>query len=76
MDSVNNPPHYNQGGVETIEGIKAATSGLNGFDAYLTGNCIKYLWRWQHKNGIEDLRKAAWYLNRLIKEQEEKLQHE
>lgn len=69
-DSVNNPPHYNQGGIETIDGIKSALTGLDGFDAYLTGNIIKYMWRWKHKNGVEDLKKANWYLNKLIEQYE------
>ena len=42
---------------------KAATT--DGFTGYLTGNILKYIWRWKHKNGIEDLRKARWYLDRL-----------
>ena len=67
-DMVNNPTHYNQGGIECIDGIKAATQGLNGFEAYCTGNAVKYVWRWKYKNGAEDLKKAIWYLNRLIQE--------
>ena len=68
VDNVNHPPHYNQGGIECIEAIKAALG--DGFVAYLRGNCIKYLWRCEHKGGIEDLRKAAFYLDRAIKEME------
>jgi len=67
-DNVNHPPHYNQGGIECLEAIKAALG--DGFVAYLRGNVIKYLWRCEHKGGIEDLRKAAWYLDRAIKEME------
>ena len=67
-DNVNHPPHYNQGGIECIEAIKAALG--DGFVAYLRGNVLKYLWRCEHKGGIEDLRKAAWYLDRAIKEME------
>jgi len=65
-----NPSHYKQGGIECIEAIKAAL-GV-GFIAYLWGNILKYLWRWENKNGIEDLKKARWYLDRLIKEEEAK----
>ena len=65
-DMVNHPPHYNQGGIETIEAIKAALG--DGFPAYLTGNILKYLWRYNHKNGVEDVKKAQFYLNRLVKE--------
>jgi hypothetical protein len=67
-DNVNHPPHYNQGGIECIEAIKAALG--DGFTAYLRGNVLKYLWRCEHKGGTEDLRKAAWYLDRAIKEME------
>lgn len=70
MDNINHPPHYCQGGIECIEAIKAATVDLNGIEAVCTGNIIKYLWRWKLKNGVEDLKKARWYLNRLIKEAE------
>ena len=65
-DMVNHPPHYTQGSVECIDAIKAATERLNGFEGYCTGNAIKYLWRWKHKSGVEDLRKADWYIRKLI----------
>lgn len=65
-DAVNHPAHYCQGGIECIDAIKAAVAGLTGIEAVCTGNGIKYLWRWKDKNGTEDLRKAAWYINRLI----------
>jgi hypothetical protein len=68
VDNVNHPAHYNQGGIECLEAIKAAVG--DGFVAYLRGNVMKYLWRCEHKGGIEDLRKAAWYLDRAIKEME------
>ena len=64
MDMVNNPPHYNKAGIETIEAIKAMTD--TGFEYYLQGNIMKYLWRYRYKNGAEDLKKAQWYLNELI----------
>lgn len=67
-DNVNHPSHYTQGGIECIDAIKAATVGLTGIEAVCTGNAIKYLWRWKFKNGIEDIRKAIWYLERLLKE--------
>lgn len=68
FDSVNKPAHYNQGGIECIDAIKAAVIGLEGIEAVCTANAIKYLWRWKYKNGKEDLEKAIWYINRLIKE--------
>ena len=66
MDKIN-PHHYKQGKIECIEAIEAATANLSGTDSYLVGNVIKYIWRFEQKNGVEDLRKAQWYLDRLIK---------
>lgn len=71
-DNVSHPIHYNQGGIECIEAIKAATVGKTGIEAFCVGNAIKYLFRYETKNGIEDARKAAWYVNRLISELEAK----
>ena len=65
-ERVNHPPHYNAGGIECIDALEAATSGLQGIEAFCTANAIKYLWRWKLKNGEEDLQKAVWYINRLI----------
>ena len=65
-DMVNSPPHYNQAGVECIDAIRAATD--EGYEYYLQGNIIKYLWRYRYKNGVEDLKKAQWYLEKLIEE--------
>ena len=70
-DVVNHPQHYMHGGIETIDVIKAWTDGLSGFEAVLAGNVIKYISRWKQKNGLEDLKKAAWYLERLIEFEEE-----
>ena len=69
MDMVNNPPHYNKAGIETIDAIKAMTD--KGYEYYLQGNIMKYLWRYRYKNGVEDLKKAQWYLNELIDELED-----
>mgnify|MGYP005993713825 CR=1 FL=1 len=63
-DRVNSPKHYNQAGIECINAIRAATD--EGFEYYLQGNIMKYLWRYKYKNGLEDLHKAQWYLNKLI----------
>lgn len=73
-DNVNHPQHYTQGDIECIDAIKAATAGLSGFEAYLSGTMLKYNWRWPHKNGIEDLQKMIWYANRLIEELKKKSQ--
>jgi len=59
-EKVNHPAHYNlnPSGVECITVVEHMSFNV--------GNAIKYLWRADHKNGIEDLRKAAWYVNREI----------
>jgi hypothetical protein len=66
QDMVNSPPHYNQAGIECIDAIRAATG--DGYEYYLQGNIIKYLWRYRYKNGVQDLEKAQWYLQKLIEE--------
>lgn len=65
-----NPDHYKQGGVECIEAITSATFNKTGIEAFCTGNVIKYIWRYELKNGLEDVKKAKWYLERLIEELE------
>jgi hypothetical protein len=67
-DNVNHPSHYTQGAIECIDAIKEAVKGLLGIEAVCTANIIKYVWRWKLKNGIEDLKKAEFYLKYLIKE--------
>lgn len=62
-DNVNNPAHYKAGGVETLDYIKAK---VKDYPSYVTGNILKYVSRYEHKNGIEDLKKAQFYLNDLI----------
>jgi hypothetical protein len=67
-DVVNSPDHYRQGGIEAIDAIKASMSSEE-FEGYLRGNVSKYLWRYRLKGRPEqDLKKAQWYLNRLITE--------
>ena len=69
-DPVNNPSHYASGGIECIEAIKASMS-REAFLGYLKGNVQKYMWRYEKKaNPVEDLKKARWYQERLIAEQE------
>ena len=63
-DMVNSPEHYNKAGIETIDALEAML--VDGFDYYLQGNIVKYIWRYRYKNGVEDLKKAQWYLNKLI----------
>ena len=72
VDMVNHPAHYTQGGIECIDALKAATVSKTGIEAVCTANAIKYLWRYEEKNGIEDVKKARWYIDRLIRELEEK----
>jgi len=64
-DDVDSPFHYNNGNVECIEAIEAASSKEE-FEGYLRGNVIKYIWRFRYKDGEKDLRKAKWYLEKLI----------
>lgn len=64
-DNVNHPTHYNIGEIEVIDYIKDKL-GYDEFIGYLTGNLLKYISRYKHKNGIEDLKKAEWYLKYLI----------
>ena len=72
FDMVNHPRHYKaKNGMEVIDVIEAFTANLEGYEATHTGNVIKYICRWKEKNGLEDLKKAQWYLNRLIKNIEE-----
>lgn len=64
-DMVNHPPHYTDGGIETIDFIRAKL-GPEGFASYCRGNALKYLSRIGKKgSGAEDARKAEWYTTRL-----------
>ncbi|WP_276945874.1 DUF3310 domain-containing protein [Dialister micraerophilus] len=67
IDMVNKPLHYNKGKVECIDALEAATCDLKGIEAVCTANAIKYLWRWKHKGGYTDLKKAKWYIEYLLK---------
>ena len=65
---VNSPSHYQSvNGIEAIEVIESMTDGLNGIEAFDTGNALKYLMRWKKKNGIQDLEKSIWYIQHLIR---------
>jgi len=68
LDMVNHPKHYNESGIECIDALEAMLG--DGFKSYLQGNITKYLWRYRYKNGTEDLKKAEWYLRKLIKVKE------
>ena len=72
-DKVNHPAHYTAGGIECIDAIAAAlTCQTDPMRAWLTGQVLKYMWRWPLKNGLEDLKKARFYLDRLIADVERK----
>tara|TARA_R100001594_G_scaffold138767_1_gene182601 strand:- start:4 stop:303 length:300 start_codon:yes stop_codon:yes gene_type:complete len=66
-DDVNHPVHYNNGKVECIEAIDAASTKEE-FEGYLRGNVLKYVWRFRYKDNVKDLQKAKWYLEKLISE--------
>ena len=64
-DMVNSPAHYNSSGIECLDAIEAATG--EGYQHYLQGNILKYLWRYRYKGKpVEDLQKARFYFDRLI----------
>lgn len=66
-DLVNHPAHYkSETGLEAIDVIEAFTFDLKGVEAFDAGNALKYLCRWKSKNGLQDLKKAKWYLEHLI----------
>ena len=62
-DMVNKPPHYTQGGIECIQAMEAAF-GKEAVATWSKLNAFKYIWRAVHKNGMEDIDKAIWYLNK------------
>ena len=64
MNNVDHPSHYNQGGKETIEILKDFLTE-DEFKGFLKGNVLKYMHRYKFKNGMEDLNKASWYLDKL-----------
>lgn len=72
-EHVNHPDHYQSvNGVECIDAIAAATDELLGEEAFCIGTAIKYLWRYRKKGKpLEDLKKARWYIDRLITQFEE-----
>lgn len=65
MSNIDHPQHYNQGGMETIDIIRAALSPEE-FMGFMKGNQIKYICRAAHKgNELEDAGKARWYAAKL-----------
>ena len=69
-DTVNHPSHYTAGRYEAIDVIEDNLP-QESFEGFLVGNVLKYLLRYRHKGGVEDLKKARWYLRRLIERMEQ-----
>ena len=70
-EMVSHPNHYQSDyGLEVIDVIEAFTDGLTGMEAVDTANVLKYICRWKKKNGLQDLKKAKWYLEHLINHEE------
>lgn len=67
-----NPHHYRKGKIECIDAIESATTGKTGFEGALVANIIKYLWRYEEKNGLEDVKKTQWYINKLVQAVQER----
>lgn len=65
LEAVNHPDHYQSGGLEVIDILEKKLSAEE-YDGFLLGNILKYLLRWRFKNGVQDLKKAHWYLSRWI----------
>jgi hypothetical protein len=69
-EMVEEPPHYNMGSIQCIDAIEESM-GSTAFEGYLKGNVLKYLWRYNYKKkALEDLKKAKWYLDKLIEQKE------
>lgn len=72
MDNINHPDHYirEDSDIECIDAIESML-GKDQFRSYCRGNCLKYLWRYENKGGVEDLKKCQWYLDKLISTMED-----
>lgn len=69
-DNVNHPHHYNNSPARCECGRRIECIDITRYMGFNLGNAVKYLWRYADKNGLEDLKKARWYLEDLIKEME------
>lgn len=70
----NHRSYYCHGKIEAIDAIESACTGLTGYESFLTGTCLKYLFRWRWKGtALADLKKARYYLDRLIAKEEQGL---
>lgn len=70
MDNINHPAHYNLSLAHCECGRRIECIDVTRHMSFALGNAVKYLWRFQHKNGLEDLRKARWYLDDIIQSME------
>lgn len=70
-DVVNNPSHYKRGEIECYEALKSSMTKEQ-FLGHLKATAIAYLWRYDLKNGLEDVKKAKWYVDQMVKEMESK----
>ena len=75
LNTVAHPKHYS-GKIECIDCIESAVAELNGFEGFLAGIVIKYVFRFKRKNGKEDLLKAEYYLSKLMEMQEDNEQED
>ena len=71
VDMVNRPPHYTHGKYECID-VMVDTFGKEAVQHFCLLNAFKYVWRSEHKNGIEDVKKAWWYLDKYLQLEVEK----
>ncbi len=69
-DNVNSPKHYQLNGYQVMDVLKD-TSSKDEFNGFLINNVKKYILRYKSKNGLEDLKKAKFYLDLFIKENED-----
>lgn len=65
MDMINHPSHYETNGFECFDAI-VASQGVEAAKSFCICNAMKYIWRYSHKNGVEDIKKAIWYLNKYV----------
>ena len=65
MDNVNHPAHYNTGKYESID-VMVETQGVTAVKNFCICNAFKYIYRHRFKNGVEDIKKAIWYLNKYV----------
>lgn len=68
-DNVNHPAHYNTGKYESID-VMVETQGAAAVKDFCICNAFKYIYRHRFKNGLEDIKKAIWYLNKFVELEE------